>query len=59
MLAGTGVVLGPGRVRLWWTRLVKWLERRYAPQVLASKARLPQQEADVTRLEELVDRIWP
>ena len=59
MLAPNGIVLGPGRVRFWWIRLLEWMERKYAPDILQSRQKLLTQEAEITRLEELVDRIWP
>ena len=66
MLAPNGIVLGPGRVRFWWLRLLDYLERRYAPHVLISRSRSFYQEAEshrinaeITRLEGIVDKIWP
>ena len=59
MLAPSGIVLGPGRVRFWWLRFIDWMERRYAPQAAQSRLKLLSQQEDITKLEELVDRIWP
>lgn len=59
ILAPPGIVVGPGRIRLWWTRVLDWLERRYAPRLLTSRQDLPHKQEEITRLEQLVDKLWP
>ena len=59
MLAPNGIVLSSGRVRFWWLRLIDWMERKYAPNLILSRQKLLDQHDEITKLEELVDRIWP
>lgn len=54
-----GIVLGPGKIRLWWTRVLDWIEWRIAPQVVLSRRKMPEKEARLTRLEDMIDRLFP
>lgn len=54
-----GIVVGPGKVRLWWTRVLDWLEWRIAPQAVISRQKMAEKQARLTQLEELIDRLFP
>lgn len=54
-----GIVVGPGKIRLWWTLVLDWLEWRIAPQVVLSRRTLPEKEARLTQLEKLIDQLFP
>jgi hypothetical protein len=59
MLAPRAIVLGPGKVRLWWTHFWDWIEWKVSPRVARSRQNMPGREAEVTRLEKIIDDWFP
>ena len=59
MIAPTGIVLGPKRLVVWWTRLLDWLEIRYSPSIVARRQQMFVKLSEATRLQRWVDQHFP